>query len=129
MSFFVCKMSNGKRTADIGVFIESETGSIDANTWRKDIATAFPIRLVNLSDCYIHSVNSGESVFCEPISEELSEGQLGRVSIIHNSNSDTCAIRIEADTPNATIYGNISLSTTDRKYCFIFRENSKKYDT
>lgn len=49
------KLTNGKKTAELTVLIDSEGGLIDPKAWRNDIGTEFPVEFTEVT---IHSLSS-----------------------------------------------------------------------
>lgn len=123
---FEAAFKNSRKDAFIGVFVESETGLFDANTWKNNIGTRFPIKIRGIRDC---SVEARNSATVSEIEEECSienpevgndfstlkletDGQNGYIS----------GFRIKNTITNAVVRGTLVVETNNRTYCCTIKE-------
>ena len=55
---FSVKFKNIRKKLALGIFIETETSLMDADSWADDIGTAFPISIIEIRDAKIVLLNS-----------------------------------------------------------------------
>lgn len=118
---FELEMKNFKKTAEIVVYIESETGLFDAASWEDTIETPFPVMFHKLVIQKVYSINQGsERTFsseCTPMLP-LIENEFAEIKMLSSERFKTTSITLITAKINNTKYtGKIVLLTTDKTYC------------
>lgn len=112
------KLTNGKKTAELTVLIDSEGGLIDPKAWQNDIGTEFPVEFTEVT---IHSLSSTTEekkiftdVFCNKdhirIRNQYIELNLDNVDEVY------AGFKIVSNISSPVIKGKIKLKTADKKY-------------
>lgn len=112
------KLTNGKKTAELTVLIDSEGGLIDPKAWRNDIGTEFPVEFTEVT---IHSLSSTTEekkiftdVFCNKdhirMRNQYIELNLDNVDEVY------AGFKIVSNISSPVIKGKIKLKTADKKY-------------
>lgn len=128
---FSADFSNAKRKAVVGVFVESETGLMDFNSWEKYIGTEYPITIDAVRDCKTVLKDSGKE---EPIPCECNFGMKETNSkyttiriLTGDDGTEVCGLEIENKVPHVTVTGKLVVRTVNRKYRCVIKE-TKKFD-
>lgn len=112
------KLTNGKKTAELTVLIDSEGGLIDPKAWRNDIGTEFPVEFTEVT---IHSLSSATEekkiftdVFCNKdhiiMRNQYIELNLDNVDEVY------AGFKIVSNISSPVIKGKMKLKTADKKY-------------
>lgn len=112
------KLTNGKKTAELTVLIDSEGGLIDPKAWQNDIGTEFPVEFTEVT---IHSLSSTKEekkiftdVFCNKdhirMRNQYIELNLDNVDEVY------AGFKIVSNISSPVIKGKIKLKTADKKY-------------
>lgn len=112
------KLTNGKKTAELTVLIDSEGGLIDPKAWRNDIGTEFPVEFTEVT---IHSLSSTTEekkiftdVFCRKdhirMRNQYIELNLDNVDEVY------AGFKIVSNISSPVIKGKMKLKTADKKY-------------
>lgn len=112
------KLTNGKKTAELTVLIDSEGGLIDPKAWRNDIGTEFPVEFTEVT---IHSLSSTTEekkiftdVFCSKdhirMRNQYIELNLDNVDEVY------AGFKIVSNISSPVIKGKMKLKTADKKY-------------
>ena len=122
---FKMTFKNSLKEILLGLFVESEVGVVDANTWASDIGTAFPITVPLICNCQTYAVNSGKTEGfdsgCGPDCR-LIRNSFTKLELVYTAEGNVLGIKIQNDITNAVVTGRIVLASTDKKYCCILKE-------
>ena len=126
---FSVKFKNSRKRARIGIFVESETGLLDADAWYSDIGTTFPLSIISIKDCKTQALNSGNQLVipgeCTPGNPTI-ESDYTIVSIVNGENcSEISGFALSNTINNAIVSGTLIIGTADRKYCLTIKETRK----
>ena len=117
------KMSHARRTTDITVLIDSESGRIDPNAWENDIGTPYPI---TIQEVYIDTISSSEigkvvvGKECNTDSISFSEDLID-ASINKANDNDYSSFKITSHIVGAEVKGKLRLCAKDKRYSFSFK--------
>lgn len=119
------KLKHQKKKAMVYLIVDSEGGNITPSSWQKDIGTAFPADIIELS---VDMINS--SVFPEPLqingicTKKNTEyrGEYFSVKLESAEQSEELtSVSIDSDIFNIELSGKIRIQAEDKKYRFSFR--------
>ena len=112
------KLTQGKKTVEYTVLVESEGGLIDPKSWKNDIGTAYPIEITEVIVKSLSSTTEPEKVFsdvmCSCAATEASNDYL-TLSLCDDSNA-FAGFKIVSKISSPVIKGILKLKTADKKY-------------
>ncbi len=125
---FELKFKNIRKKAFIGVFVESETGLLDAKKWKEDIGTQYPLDIVTLKNCSVYARNSDHHLsFVSDCTRgrRMIENDYSRIQLQYYEEADVMGFRVENTITNAVVSGTIELRSDDKKYCCTVKETKE----
>ena len=112
------KLTQGKKTAEYTVLVESEGGLIDPKSWKNDIGTVYPIEITQVSVKSLSSTTEAEKIFsdisCSSTETEASNEFIA-VSLCYDSGAHA-GFKIVSQIPSPVIRGTLKIKTADKKY-------------
>ncbi len=122
---FLLKLSHVKKSADISVIVDSESGRIDPAAWQKDIGTPFPAHITELT---VHEINSKvlekpipieQSCDCDNsiLADENIEVALNKAT----GSAEYSSFKIDSKILNLELTGTVKIRARDKKYKFSVR--------
>lgn len=125
---FELKFKNIRKEAFIGVFVESEVGLMDANSWRAGIGTSFPIDVPIMANCSVTGLNSNQTLLfdssCTKDNRSISN-DFSTIELIYSSNDDILGFKVINTVSNSIVKGMITLKSRDKKYCCTVKESKE----
>ena len=123
---FTLTFKNTRKSMSIGVFVETENGVIDANTWEADLKTDYPIQVHEISNVVINAQNSGDTKeiyeTCNKDTPKV-ENDFSSVELLFTkSGRNTRGFRVDNHINNAVVSGRIMLKTYNRKCVCTIKE-------
>lgn len=122
---FELKFKNMRKEAFIGVFVESEVGLMDANSWESGIGTVFPIDIQSISNCSVTALNLNQTMefdsSCNADNQYI-ENDYSNIKVISSSNNNILGFKVVNTVTNAIVKGMITLKSPDKKYCCTVKE-------
>ena len=123
---FKITFKNMRRSVNLGIFVETETGVMDAEAWEKEINNNYPVRIENIVEANIYALNSNKK---ESFEKECSssnmciQNEYSCITLIQTkSGQNISGIQITNEITNAIVSGKIILKTEDRKYVCTIKE-------
>ena len=118
--------SSSRKSAAFGLFVETETGVMNAETWENNIGNSFPIHLEEISEITVTSENTGKKcVFnknCNQNNKAI-ENDFSKVELIYTKSGNIISgFQVENDITHARIIGKLVIKTTDRKCVLAIKE-------
>ena len=123
---FEITFKNYRKSVDLGLFIETETGVIDANAWEDNISINFPVHITKIESVNTFASNTNTTL---PIIESCNtqctiiRSDYTTVELLKTkSGSNISGIRIVNSVTNAIVSGSIYICSEDRKYVCTIKE-------
>lgn len=123
---FSVKFKNIRKKLALGIFIETETSLMDADSWADDIGTAFPISIIEIRDAKIVLLNSESEQSFEICNHEtpVIKNDYSSMGLLHDLTlRNDKGFFIENKVNNAIVSGVLVMKTADRKYCCTIKES------
>lgn len=122
---FELKFMNVRKTAFIGVFVESEVGLMDAKTWEEGIGTKFPIEIPIIANCSVYAMNSKQTMTfdssCNQENRRI-ENEFASIEAVYTEKGEVLGFSICNSITNAVVKGTLALKSSDKKYCCTIKE-------
>lgn len=126
---FEAIFKNNRKDAYIGIFVESETGLVDAGTWKTNIGTRFPIKIKGIEECIVEAKNSSSTLPIEGIcssQQHKIENDYSEVKLEFSGQyGDTAGFYIKNTITNAVVRGVLVLETDNRTYSCTIKESKR----
>ena len=112
------RLTQGKKTAEYTVLVESEGGLIDPKSWKNDIGTAYPVEIKQISISSLSSSTESEKNFSDMVCTGTStEATNEFISMCLSYDSDALAVfKIVSQISSPVIKGTLKFETADKKY-------------
>lgn len=123
---FTLTFKNKRKSVLLGIFVETETGVMDAETWEYYINDRFPVLLDQIEAINTYASYSKKTSKIDEIctinhplvGNEYSEIEL----ILSRSGKNAIGFRVTNEIINAVVKGKIIIKTIDRKYVCTIKE-------
>ena len=122
---FELKFKNIRKEAFIGLFVESEVGLMDANSWKTGIGTEFPIEIPIVANCSVLALNSNQTItFDSSCTKEnrYIKNDFSTIEVIYTENGDALGFKVSNTVTNAVVKGMLVLKSRNKKYCCTIKE-------
>ena len=112
------KLTNGKKTAELTVLIDSEGGLIDPKAWRNDIGTEFPVEFTEVTIHSLSSTTEEEKIFTDVFCNKDHIRMRNQYIELNLDNVDEvyAGFKIVSNISSPVIKGKMKLKTADKKY-------------
>lgn len=112
------KLTNGKKTAELTVLIDSEGGLIDPKAWRNDIGTEFPVEFTEVTINSLSSTTEEEKIFTDVFCNKDHIRMRNQYIELNLDNVDEvyAGFKIVSNISSPVIKGKMKLKTADKKY-------------
>lgn len=112
------KLTNGKKTAELTVLIDSEGGLIDPKAWRNDIGTEFPVEFTEVTIHSLSSTTEEEKIFTDVFCNKDHIRMRNQHIELNLDNVDEvyAGFKIVSNISSPVIKGKMKLKTADKKY-------------
>lgn len=112
------KLTNGKKTAELTVLIDSEGGLIDPKAWRNDIGTEFPVESTEVTIHSLSSTTEEEKIFTDVFCNKDHIRMRNQHIELNLDNVDEvyAGFKIVSNISSPVIKGKMKLKTADKKY-------------
>lgn len=122
---FMLKLMHEKKDVTVSLMIASEAGWIDAQSWKTDIGTDFP---VNITYCQINELKTSVSdapvvirKSCDINNVFVETEEISVELLTENEDENLTQIRFSLHLINPEINGKIRICAYDKKYQYTFR--------
>ena len=122
---FELKFKNTRKEAFIGVFVESEVGLMDANSWNTGIGTEFPIEIPIIANCSVTALNSNQTITFDSSctkDNRYIENDFSTIEVLYSKSEDALGFKVTNSITNAVVKGILTLKSLDKKYCCTVKE-------
>ena len=112
------KLTQGKKTAEFTVLIDSEGGLIDPKAWRNDIGTEFPVEFTEVTINSLTSTTEPEQLFTDIFCSKVRMSVNNQYVELNLDNVDGtyAGFKIVSNISSPVIKGKMKLKTADKKY-------------
>ena len=112
------KLTNGKKTAELTVLIDSEGGLIDPKAWRNDIGTEFPVEFTEVTIHSLSSTTEEKKIFTDVFCNKDHIRTRNQYIELNLDNVDEvyAGFKIVSNISSPVIKGKMKLKTADKKY-------------
>ena len=112
------KLTNGKKTAELTVLIDSEGGLIDPKAWRNDIGTEFPVEFTEVTIHSLSSTTEEKKIFTDVFCNKDHIRMRNQYIELNLDNFDEvyAGFKIVSNISSPVIKGKTKLKTADKKY-------------
>ena len=123
---FVLKFKNLRKSAAFGIFIETETGVMDADAWESNINDTFPVIIDCIDSVSTHSLNTDKelriTVDCTQMNPEVNNDYSCVKLLRSKSRKNIAGFSVHNEITNAEVRGKMTIRTIDRKYVCTVKE-------
>lgn len=123
---YTLTFKNARKAVTLGLFVETETGVMDANAWEEDIDSTFPIRIERIDSVYTYAVNSKSNLpiidICNTNNRLVNSDYTIVELLTSKSGSNISGFRVTNTITNAVVYGTLVIKASDRKYVCAIKE-------
>lgn len=120
---------NTRKLASFGLFVETETGVMDADAWEDDIGSDFPLIVSAIGSVSTYAVNSKNRLDIEDIctpNAPIIHSDYTTIELLHsNSGKNIAGFEVNNEITNAIVSGVLIIRTTDRKFVCTLKEIRK----
>lgn len=112
------KLTQGKKTAEFTVLIDSEGGLIDPKAWLNDIGTEFPVEITEATIDSLVSTTEPEQLFTDVFCSKVRMNVNNQYVELNLDNVDGAyaGFKIVSNISSPVIKGKLKLKTADKKY-------------
>ena len=112
------KLTQGKKTAEFTVLIDSEGGLIDPKAWQNDIGTEFPVEFTEVTIRSLSSTTEQEKLFTDVFCSKDRIRMKNQYIELNLDNVDEvyAGFKIVSNISSPVIKGKMKLKTADKKY-------------
>lgn len=112
------KLTQGKKTAEFTVLIDSEGGLIDPKAWLNDIGTEFPVEITEATIDSLVSTTEPEQLFTDVFCSKVRMSVNNQYVELNLDNVDGAyaGFKIVSNISSPVIKGKLKLKTADKKY-------------
>lgn len=127
---FCLKFKNNRKRVDIEIFVVDDNGGkMDANTWKTEIGTRFPLEIISIFGCKTVAVNSGKLLEIESEcnrERQQVRNEFTRLQLCMSSNAGTAiAFAVINQISNAVVSGRLKIATSDKRIGWTIAEIKK----
>lgn len=120
---------NVRKSASFGLFVETETGVMDADAWEADIGGNFPLIVSAIGCVSTYAVNSksrlGIDDVCTPNAPMIHSDYTTIELLRSASGKNVSGFTVNNEITNAIVSGVLIIRTTDRKFVCTLKEIRK----
>lgn len=123
---FVLKFKNLRKKVNLGLFIETETGVMDAESWESNINKYFPVKIAKIEGTHTLATNSKNTMPVESVcnlQNPCVRNDYTEVKLLYTeSGNNVKGISVTNDVTNAVVSGKIFIKSDDKKYVCAIKE-------
>ena len=115
---FKLSFKNLRKAASLGVFVETETGVMDADSWEDNISKEYPLALRKISEANVYATNSGVSQMfsseCD-VANPLIKNDYSTIEfVMSKSSANVRGFKVTNEITNAVVTGKLIIETSNR---------------
>lgn len=123
---FILTFKNLRKNLNLGLFIETETGVMDAEAWESNINNVFPVRIDRIESVHTFATNSKNTLpmvnVCNSQNPCVSNDYTEIKLLYTESGKNVRGISVLNDITNAVVFGTILIKSDDKKYVCTIKE-------
>lgn len=123
---FILRFKNLRKNVNLGLFIETETGVMDAEAWESNINNNFPVKIDRIESANTFATNSKNTLpmgrVCN-LQNPCVKNDYTEIKLLYTeSGNNVRGISVSNDITNAVVYGTILIKSDDKKYVCTIKE-------
>lgn len=115
---FKLSFKNLRKAASLGVFVETETGVMDADSWEDNISNEYPLALRKISEANVYATNSGVSQMFSSecnVANPLIKNDYSTIELVMSkSSANVRGFKVTNEITNAVVTGKLIIETSNR---------------
>lgn len=123
---FILTFKNLRKNVKLGLFIETETGVMDAEAWESNINNNFPVKIDRIESAHTFATNSKNTLpmvnVCNSQNPCVSSDYTEIKLLYTESGNNVRGISVSNDITNAVVFGTILIKSDDKKYVCTIKE-------
>lgn len=123
---FTLTFKNLRKNVNLGLFIETETGVMDAEAWESIINNNFPVKIDRIESAHTFATNSKSTLpmvnVCNSQNPCVSNDYTEIKLLYTESGNNVRGISVSNDITNAVVFGTVLIRTDDKKYVCTIKE-------
>lgn len=123
---FILTFKNLRKNVNLGLFIETETGVMDAEAWESNINNNFPVKIDRIESAHTFATNSKNTLpmvnVCNSQNPCVSNDYTEIKLLYTESGNNVSGICVSNDITNAVVFGTILIKSDDKKYVCTIKE-------
>ena len=123
---FILTFKNLRKNVKLGLFIETETGVMDAEAWESNINNNFPVKIDRIESAHTFATNSKNTLpmvnVCNSQNPCVSNDYTEIKLLYTESGNNVRGISVSNDITNAVVFGTILIKSDDKKYVCTIKE-------
>ena len=123
---FILTFKNLRKNVKLGLFIETETGVMDAEAWESNINSNFPVTIDRIESVHTFATNSKNTLpmvnVCNSQNPSVSNDYTEIKLLYTESGNNVRGISVSNDITNAVVFGTILIKSDDKKYVCTIKE-------
>ena len=123
---FILTFKNLRKNVNLGLFIETETGVMDAEAWESNINNNFPVKIDRIESVHTFATNSKNTLpmvnVCNSQNPCVSNDYTQIKLLYTESCKNVRGMSVSNDITNAVVFGTILIRTDDKKYVCTIKE-------
>lgn len=123
---FVLTFKNLRKNVNLGLFIETETGVMDAESWESNINNNFPVKIDRIESVHTFATNSKNTLPVVSIcnsNNSCVRSDYTEIKLLYTeSGKNVRGMSISNDVTNAVVFGTMLFKSDDKKYVCTIKE-------
>ncbi|MED9904189.1 MAG: hypothetical protein UFG06_08395 [Lachnospiraceae bacterium] len=123
---FILTFKNLRKNVNLGLFIETETGVMDAEAWESNISNNFPVKIDRIESAHTCATNSKNTLpiinVCNSQNPCVRNDYTELKLLYTNSGSNVRGMSVSNDITNAVVFGTLLIKADDKKYVCTIKE-------
>ena len=123
---FVLTFKNLRKNVNLGLFIETETGVMDAESWESNINNNFPVKIDRIESVHTFATNSKNTLPVVSIcnsNNSCVRSDYTEIKLLYTeSGKNVRGMSISNDVTNAVVFGTMLIKSDDKKYVCTIKE-------
>lgn len=123
---FTLIFKNLRKNVNLGLFIETETGVMDAEAWESNININFLVKIDRIESVHTFATNSKNTLsmvnVCNSQNPCVSNDYTEIKLLYTESGNNVRGISVSNDITNAVVFGTILIKSDDKKYVCTIKE-------
>lgn len=123
---FVLTFKNLRKNVNLGLFIETETGVMDAESWESNINNNYPVKIDRIESVHTFATNSKNTLPVVSIcnsNNSCVRSDYTEIKLLYTeSGKNVRGVSVSNDVTNAVVFGTMLIKSDDKKYVCTIKE-------